>query len=231
MNLKLIFFLALWKRPEITEICFQGLSRLRNDGRFEISVFAVISEPEMIPLCEKYGVEYCTHENRPLAKKMNFGISKLKDKEFDYMIGLGSDDILKDGFLDLYPFDKPVMALKDFVMLNTETGDCRRLSHRDAGYGLGRAISREVLQKMDWSLYNDRLNNGLDNNSEIKLAMNGFKTYRYANDEPMAIDLKSDENIWPFNHMMGNEYPFEKALSGLSEDEINSIRCLSLQKV
>lgn len=225
-RVKLLFFLAVWKRPEITEICFLGLNRLRKQPDYDINVLAVISEESMIPLCEKYDVEWCMHENQPLGAKKNFGLAQaMMKKDFDYMVEIGSDDLLKNEFLNLYPWDKDVFALSDFIIMNTEDGECRRLTKRDAYYGTGRAISRKALEKTG-NLWVDKLNMGLDNASTVALAKKGFGERRISTAEPVVIDLKSEVNIWPFEKK-GIEYPLEEALKGLSEEEVNAIKCLT----
>src|SRR6478752_4031551 len=96
---RLLVFLAVWKRPEITEICFMGIDRLRKTGLFPIEAFAVISEESMIPLCEKYNIDYCFYKNEPLGEKKNFGLTEAYKKEWDYLVEIGSDDLLKNEYL------------------------------------------------------------------------------------------------------------------------------------
>jgi hypothetical protein len=222
-SIKLLFFLAVWKRPEITEICFMGLQRLKKLGTFHVEHFAVISEVEMIPLCEKYGVEWCMHDNEPLGAKKNYGLRQAMKKEFDYLVE----------FLNVYPFDRDVMALSDFVMLNTEDGECRRLTKSHGYYGLGRAISKrcltELFEKGSVGIWDNRLERGLDNYSSFYLSKRGYLEKRYKSLEPVAIDLKSDVNIWPFKKN-GSEYPIEKVLEGLSDEEITAIKRLCSSK-
>jgi hypothetical protein len=57
------------------------------------------------------------------------------------------------------------------------------------------------------------------------MARKGFLEKRIATIEPVAIGLKSDVNIWPFEKL-GSEYSLEQALNGLSNEEINAIQCL-----
>jgi hypothetical protein len=224
---KLLFFLAVWKRPEITEICFMGLDRLKKSTMWNVDAFAVISEESMIPLCERYGVKWVMHDNLPLGKKKNFGLSEALKEDFDYLVEIGSDDIFKNEFLNLYTWDRDVFALADFVMLNTQDGECRRLSKHHAYYGTGRAISKKALLQMG-PLWKDKLNHGLDNDSTFALAKKGFLEKRVPS-EPVVIGLKSEVNIWPFEKK-GSEYPLEKALEGLSDQEVNAIRCLIQNK-
>jgi hypothetical protein len=201
-----------------------GLNRLKKTGKHPMEFLAVISEESMIPLCEKYGVEWCMHENEPLGAKKNYGLAQAMKKDFDYLIEIGSDDILKNEFLTLYPWDRDLMALGDFIMLNTEDGECRRLSKREGHYGVGRAISKSAIEKTH-PIWPDKYSKGLDNRSTFHLARKGVLEKRYFNSEPVAIDLKSEVNIWPFESR-GMEYPLEKVLNGLSIEEVNAIKCL-----
>jgi hypothetical protein len=223
-NIKLLVFLAVWKRPEITEICFMGLKRLQKVSGFDIQLFAVISEESMIPLCEKYGVDWCFHENLPLGRKKNFGLAQAMRKDFEYLVEIGSDDILKDEFLDIYPWDRDVMALFDFVHLNTEDGECRRITKHYAYYGAGRAISRSALDKIG-SPWSDDLNRGLDMKFLQMMNKNKIVEKRYQGYEPVLVGLKSELNIWPYQRV-GVDYSLQAALKGLSEEEVNAIKCL-----
>lgn len=223
---RLLIFLAVWRRPEITEICFMGIDRLRKSGLSPIEAFAVISEESMVPLCKKYSIDFVMHDNQPLGAKKNFGLKAAMQKEWDYMIEIGSDDLLKNEFLKLYPFERDVYGLQDFIMMDSETGNCRRLKHRDGAFGVGRAISRGAIESAA-PLWHPRQTCGLDNWSEMnRLSPRGFLMKRVACSDPVVIDIKSADNLWPFDQNVGVEYSFDKALEGLSEREKNAIRCL-----
>lgn len=147
--MKILVFLAVWKRPEITEICFMGLERLRNNSPLPIEAFAVISEETMIPLCNKYGIKWTMHPNEPVGNKKNHGLTEAMKLDWDYLLEIGSDDLIKDELIELYA---PLMGkfemfgTKDAVIVNSVDGQCRRL-RSDTVYGLGRCISRQVFEK------------------------------------------------------------------------------------
>lgn len=220
--MKLLFFLAVWKRPEITEICFMGLNRLKKLAPIEC--FAVISEPEMIPLCEKYGVDWCMTQNFPLGLKKNYGVRQALKKDFDYLIELGSDDLLKNEILNVYKWDAPVLGLDSAVHLDTKTGSCRLLSSMSSLFGGGRALSREVLESGD--VWHNNRSNGLDKNSHFNISRRGFLGKRVRTEKPLIIDLKSETNIWRYNSSVGKKYALNDALEGLSQEEVNAIKCL-----
>lgn len=222
--MKILVFVPVWKRPEITEICFMGINRLQKVPGFQIKGFTVISEESMITLCEKYGIEWCITKNHPLGAKKNYGVKQALRHEFDYLIEIGSDDLLKDDVLRAYKWDSPVLGLMDFALINTETGSCKAVNTNIPKYGAGRAIKRFVCES--FALWEDGRSRGMDNSSCRILALNRIMQRGVKSEEPIAISLKSAENIWSYKGMPGTKYPLEKALSGLSEQEINAIQCL-----
>jgi hypothetical protein len=193
-----------------------------------MTFFAVISEESMIPLCEKYGVQWVMHENLPLGRKKNFGLKEALKLDWDYLIEIGSDDLLKNEFLELYtPYfgTQDVIGMSNFCFMNSETLECRQYNSKSA-FGLGRAIRRRVIEKMGILWRND-LSQGLDNNSRFAMARNGFLDKRIFCEKPLAIDIKSEENIWKFNYLQGVPYNFEDAIEGLSLEEVEKIKMLS----
>ena len=225
--MKLLIFLAVWKRPEITEICFMSINRLQKVKEFDIKGFAVISEESMIPLCEKYGILWCMHENLPLGKKKNFGVQKALEYDFEYLIEIGSDDILKTEILQAYKWNAPVIGLMEFALLNTKNGDCKYIKTNAPKFGAGRAIKREALEAC--KLWPDNVNQGMDNKSNFQLARNGFMAKGIRSDDPLVVALKSDTNIWPYKDIQGHKFSIEQTLNGLSTEEKTAIQCLIIK--
>lgn len=144
----ILVFLAAWKRPEITEICFVGLNRLKR--RFPIETLCVVSEEPMVELCKKYGIGWTFYKNDPLGEKKNHGLNEAMKLKWDYLLEIGSDDLIKDELIELYQpyFGKyNLFGTKDAVIINSKDGMCRRLKS-DTTYGLGRCISRKVIEEV-----------------------------------------------------------------------------------
>lgn len=212
-----------------------GLDRLRKN--FGTKAFAVISEDSMKPLCKKYRVDYCIHENEPLGLKKNFGLQvALKRHSFDYIIEIGSDDLLKNEIMEVYPWEFSFMGLKSFIQMNSVDGACRKWSLKDGGFGVGRAIRRDVLESLineegRLQLWSDNYNKRLDGVSVMRMGMIGAGQRSFESLEPVAIDVKSDQNIWPFDSKSGEPYDFAKAISGLSYQEVCAIKSLQYATV
>lgn len=219
----LLIYLAVWKRPSITELCFMGIQRMKAHPDYNIQALAVISEESFIPMCEQYGINLVMYKNDPLGEKKNYGLQKAKDFDFDYLMEIGSDDLVLNELLTDYQkyigkYD--VFGITDAAYVNSESGECRRLISRHSTYGAGRMISRKALEAMNWKLWSDGLTKGMDNNSVLALQRKGFK---YTKAEPVAfpcvIDVKSQDNIWKFNYFLGNPYNLDLLLDKLSPQE------------
>lgn len=149
---KILFFLAVWQRPEITELCFMGLQRLMKRGN--VKSLAVISEESMIPLCEKYDIDFIMHENLPLGKKKNALLNAMMKQDFDYAIELGSDDLIFDEVFEAYqPFmerGEDFFGSNKMIFVDAINGECRFYTALEAqygiGWGLGRCFSRKLLE-------------------------------------------------------------------------------------
>lgn len=219
---KILVFLAVWRRPQITELCFRGIQRLKTHPDFDINTLAVISEESAIPLCEKYGVNWVMYKNDPLGEKKNFGLKKAKEFDFDYLLEIGSDDLILNELLDDYKQyigKHEFFGIKDAAYINSEGGECRRLISRST-YGAGRMISRSALEKVKWALWKDYLNRGMDNCSVYALKMANVNYVMVPPMEfPGVIDVKSQENIWKFNYFLGVEYDKKEITKRLSESE------------
>lgn len=222
--MKLMMFVPLWKRPEITEICFMGIERLRKAGVHGVDAFAVISEEEMIPVCDKYKVHHVMHENQPLGAKKNYGLREALKLDWDYLVEIGSDDLIKTEYLTLFPWDRDLMSLMDAVWLDSKTGRARRIKDRTGKFGAGRALSRKVCDQIT-PMWHDRKFNGLDGDSMFRMGRAGFLGQAFESPKPLVIDIKSEVNIWEY-HNVGHPYTLEEVLDGLSEQEQNAIRCL-----
>lgn len=232
-KINILVYLAVWRRPEVTKLCFLGLDRIRKHKAFNIQCLAVISEPDMIPLCESHNIKWVMYQNYPLGKKKNYGLKAASQYDFDYLLEIGSDDIITDALLDQYLdyFNRyEFFGVSDIAYIESESGECRRLISHSTTYGAGRCISREILEKADWKLWKDDLNRGLDNDSNRKINNLGYHFHKVKPiDEPGLIDVKSGENIWKFNYFLGKEYNPSKMLSSLSQSELNCLN--SLQNV
>ncbi len=96
--MKILAYMAIWKRPEITEKCIKGLKDLG------LEVFAVVSEDWAEDLCKKYKAGFVRAENNPLGKKLNTGLAALMGLKFDYLMTIGSDNFINPALFEAYKY-------------------------------------------------------------------------------------------------------------------------------
>lgn len=155
---------------------------------------------------------YIIHPNKPVSKKWNYGLQFARKVDFEYLIITGSDDIFSADLWEHYKtLSVQYFGLLDFYFLDYETSKIKYHSgfmanRQGETHGAGRALHRSVLDAVDWKLWDDTLNEGLDasmtkslNNlilstEFIKVHSKGF----------VAMDIKTKENIHKASEYQGN---------------------------
>ena len=100
-DMKIIANIPCWKRPEVVRLMLQYIPDWLTP------VFCVSPEDphvdELVSSIKLYGHDVVMTPNEPLGLKQNKLISYIKcNYEFDYMMHLGSDDIINPNILSLY---------------------------------------------------------------------------------------------------------------------------------
>ena len=141
---KILILIPVWKRPEITKICFNGLDRLREHR--SLDVLAVISEVEYIDLCNDHKVDHTFFENQPLGRKKNHGLKVALESDWDYLIEINSDDLISNKLIDIYDScTDDYLALRNFCFVDSVTLEVRQVESATA-YGIGRRYSRKAVE-------------------------------------------------------------------------------------
>jgi len=149
---KILVFLPIWGRHEITERCFQGLRRLSeyNPHKYLIDIVAVVSEDWAKKLCDKYNYRFVYAENFPLGAKLNTGLEYCMKFQFDYLMTLGSDDFIDNRLLDVYDeYFKQGTELFGTDKICFVQGDkAKMVSYSLTIAGAGRCIKKSVIEKI-----------------------------------------------------------------------------------
>jgi hypothetical protein len=242
-----------------------GLERLR--GEFDITPLAVYTG-DFKPLLKKYDVIGVEHANLPLGKKWNAGLTEALKLPWDYLMTMGSDDLIANELLRLYKWEDEAFGLTRCGILDVRTGE-KRIFNNVYPIGLARCIRRDVVERLgdmvtirykvsavgtdftctarrevtmtrnnacklhrvadiiqehspEQKLWPDSLNRGLDHGSEMILHKNGIRQTKVLTDSILAVDLKSETNIWPIETY--DKEDFEMGF--ISEGERDAIRRL-----
>lgn len=214
--MKIHVLTAAWKRPEITRICFEGIKRLG----FQATV--AISEESMISLCDEYGFDYVMVSNNLLGRKWNYGLRKAKEHNFDYLMILGSDNIVSDCLIDKYMKHEGVdmIGVKDLYIFDSVSKKTKHFEgySDEMSIGAGRLISRKVINSVD-KLWGNWLKKGLDTNCSAKIKKSGFTEKVIKLNGSVVLDIKSDTNIHSFNEFDTDNVP-DSVLSKLPEKDL-----------
>lgn len=195
MNISVL--IPIWKRHDLVEICFDYLAKQKEKFGFDVQI--VGSEGiESESLTIKYGFNYLEFSNDNLGAKLNAGLGVLLN--YDAVVVLGSDDFLSDevwqqfemidlsgniyyGFDHLYFYttkDKKMYAFQ-YKGVNIKT------------MGAGRIYSKTALDLVDYKLWTDEKNHGLDTDASNRLKTVGTKEICLSGCKVM--DVKHSHNI------------------------------------
>jgi len=231
--MKVLIFTAIQGRQHITELFLMGVERLKQYSGHQIDLFCVVSEKEDIELLKKHEIDYCVHPNEPLSDKMQFGFQEAIKRDFDYMMTLGSDDLIdhnifKNNYNELMISGVGYFGLKEICILNSKTLECTLYKYlqnkKDILLGAGRMLSKAVCnQLIGKPVYNVRQKrNGLDMASETEIKKIVKPTFVKTNIISL-IDVKSDVNIWSYNTIARRlpklEYNRVTSFLSIQEDE------------
>lgn len=180
-----------------------------------------VGGPEEESVCKYAGAIFIHHENKPLGKKWNAGFLEAKKLNPDACIFVGSSDWLSDNWLEyscLYVDQYDLVGKPDFYLL--DIADTYRLCHW-TGYvgergsepiGIGRILSRRILNRIDWKPFDDGLNKSMDFSMYHKVLSNEGKVMLIKTDEIKSLSISTDrwENMHKFEQHWTGVLPSTK---------------------
>jgi len=222
LDKKILILLPIWKREAITKICFDNLKELQKD--FNIEVLCIVSEQWSKLLAFEYGFKYVKASNECLGTKLNIGVKESLKYDYDYLMNLGSDDIITKELLFHYEKyfnnNHPFFGSTRLTFVNSKEKTLKTCDYQ-VMIGAGRCIRRDVLKETleRGDLY-DKIDKGLDLNSmsKFRCMMSEIK-----NPFDTIYDIKSDINIWTYDNIGGDGVEFERGSKGLTTKQIDKI--------
>lgn len=209
--MKIAVVSAVWKRPEVFEMFAKGLLNLKASIEHELIIIIAGSEGNKSKtMVEKYGFTYIEVPNSPLATKHNATTLEAKKHNPDYVLFLGSDDIIGNSLMSVYDryMERSVdfIGVTDFYFYDITTKKSsywggytdNRIGHTA---GAGRLISKRLMNLWNWETFEVKDSHVLDNSVQNKLrnlkyssALINMKAH-----DVFALDIKSSENMTPFD--------------------------------
>jgi len=228
-DLRITFITGMWKRPEVFEMFAKGIEKIQSQWS-NMDIQCVVAGSEGVhsrSLCEKYNFYYIETPNQPLARKMNTTVTKAKDLESDYVICLGSDDIIHPDlfakYLELINDGYDYIGVTDWYFYDTNTkkslywGGYKEKWRKGHTCGAGRVLSKWLLDKWDWKIWEDQQSHILDNSMQDKLNNTGHRSYTFSlkKEGLYGLDIKSSTNMTPFKKWDNANYIDTNALKGV----------------
>lgn len=211
-KIKLCIGTMMWKRYELFKFWATQIRRLQKDFKNELEIIpvAVGSEGGLSrTLAERYNIHYLEHENLPLGRKANARLMFCKQFNPDYIMFLGSDDIICSGLMAEYIKEMrnnteiiEVMDLYYYDLISKKAAYCEGYTtgrRKGEPLAVARCISKTVADVLGWKLW--------DNSRRISpdsCIYKALKTYDFTRtkltikDKYLVLDIKNDEGINTF---------------------------------
>ena len=144
-----------YKRFKVLHLFLASIKRLRQETGIDFKCVCV-GDAEHKDICGFYGVHHVTMKNHPATDKWNAGTKWLMEQGVDWVIVLGSDDILSTQLLKnlIVKMEEGI----DLIGINNIYFYCIEGQHKgkllwhdapDQILGVARCISRFVIEKVD----------------------------------------------------------------------------------
>lgn len=188
--MKIQLLTTVYSRPLI-ELAMHYMKELVVDCKEQLHIdlipFYVLSEydPDLKSfesILDWLEMDYCISPDKHLSDKTQFGFSQLKNREFDYLMHLDSDEIISMDLItqwyDHLSVKNPPMLFgtKDRYMYEVE----KMVLHYFPGYKRhpvcngAFCIHRSVLEKVNWMPYIKGLDSGINVNEYLTYKKNGY---------------------------------------------------------
>ncbi len=220
-------------RKHIFELWCASISRLRD--RFGNIPVMVASGKEDLVTCYKYNIEHIPFKNRPLSGKFNIAIKEMSNRNVDYVMILGSDDVVSNEL-----FENILKAQEDnysvigvdtiyfYCLDKFNTGKLVRFGYKSKiMLGVCKTIRKDVLDGVGWKPWSVNKDEGLDADlsDNIRPFVDDTKIV-----SGMVTDVKGHENMNMFRVWNKRDLPelqegqFLNGLSDKERDIINNIK-------
>lgn len=162
-------------------------------------------------LCEEEGAHWVNYKNYPLGEKWNVGFKAAKAFDPDACVFIGSSDWISDNWLEYFKYkDFDLIGLPGCHFLHL--GETNKLCYWP-GYtnqrigesiGIGRMISRELLNRLQFTPFEGRLNNSLDHSMQVRSKLHAARIQCI--DTNLIISVSISTDAWPNKHRFFDHY-------------------------
>lgn len=206
---KIAICTAVWKRPDIFKLFAEGFKKLGAGIELIVAGSEGKASRDLVLSCVP-SAHYIEIPNDPLATKMNATTLRARELGADYVICVGSDDIITPQLLKVYieymqrGFD--FIGVLDWYFYDTVTKQATYWGGYIDGRkghtcGAGRVLSARIMNAWNWQPWEIKDSKVLDNSMQTKLKRTAHSAVTFSLKERgvYAIDVKSSVNMTPFD--------------------------------
>lgn len=200
---RVIACLAVYGRLPLLEHTIKRLYRKNGCEK----VICSGDQPEDKKLCESLGAVWVHHDNRHLGGKWNLAFLKAKDYNPDAVVFVGSSDWICD---DWFKLMRPYVEEHGFAgtagCYMADVADsirvCNWLGYKtcrperaDETIGIGRMLSRRLLDAIGWQPFNPVLKNSLDRSMKDNAKKKGYVDFMVHDERLKALSISTNQWI------------------------------------
>ena len=208
-----LVLIPVYKRPEVTIFCMDAMLRLQAEALtmgWDIKPCYVGDEDWMFYHADERYFSALHADNDGIGRKMNKALDVWRDREWDWLITSGSDNIYRKELFASADY----MAAEGFrffgtnglYLYDTTSGKSKIVDSGPQIIGAGRFVHRSLVERCEYKLWPDDAMSGLDGRSEDRIER---VTSEYVQHlpacRPFVIDIKSEVNIHSFDSIPGYE--------------------------
>jgi len=217
--MKLAIITGIWGRPEVFRLFARGIKKLIKESDLEITCIVAGSQGIISKQSVPKEFYYAEVPNQPLGHKMN--VTSLIAQAFhpDYVLCVGSDDIITPECLKVYHqiMQRGVdyICMNDLYFYDIVSGKAlywagyNQRTNRGHAVGTGRMLSKKLMDQLEWRPWcRTGFDHVLDTGMHTKLSRLKFCSEMFSCKEHgvMAVDVKSKVNMTPFMRWDNSEF-------------------------
>ena len=191
-------------------------------GRPEVLGVTMQHMTDQIKVAERYGLDVTVqwepgYKSSPLGEKLNMALQSIMFQEWDYLMVLGSDNLLRPqywGYVRAAISEEiNCFGFGECLLYDRINHKAKLWQHAPSTFGAGRLIHRSICSRCDWVLWDNRKENGIDNSQERRIyercrePIFPIPTFR-----PVICDIKDSDNINSFDSIEGMDIMNIRAL-------------------
>lgn len=230
--MKLGIYTAIWGRPRLTKLVLDYYNRI--DTVYTMSVVYSKEDPDPTHLpsvdwSDDMDLWSVVHPNSPLSDKWLRGMQECRDSGMDAVLIVGSDDLITPKYVEacryLIENGADYVYLPGCYFYNALDG--RMIWGQAERLGLGRCLSRRLLERLDWEPWPEGLPYGLDGAMwERVQALDDVSIVCLDEARKMGyvgLDIKTGSNLWDFDHIRDNIICFDTPAESVLREHFPSV--------